>query len=154
MTIKKLMLLMITMKVIMMNIVLWRSHDHGPCENFYGLRDFNLRCILSLDFHCISRIKPKLEVKASPDTFMIRLHIVLKRYKTSSKICLHLLHESNWGTNRRNWYTDPLYCIADMLSRGSNASHNLFPHFSNREHYIEMINGRLHAILMALPNGE
>ena len=41
-----------------------------------------------------------------------------------------------------------------MLSRGSNASHSLFPHFSNREHYIEMINGRLHSILMALTSDE
>ena len=119
-------------------------------------RDYNLKCI-----HCIGRIKEiiglpvsKLEVKANPDTFMNCLHIVLKRYKTSSKSCLHLLHESNLGPNRRNWYSDPLHCIADMLSRGSNASHHLFPHFSNSEHYIEMINGRLHSILMALTDDE
>ena len=131
------------------------------CERLYGLRDYNLRCILTLDFHCIGRIKEiiklpvsKVEVKANSDTFMNCLHIVLKRYKTSSKSCLHLLHESNLGPNRRNWYSDPLHCIADMLSRGSNASNYLFPHFSHREHYIEMINGRLHSILMALTDDE
>ena len=41
------------------------------CERLYGLRDYNLRCILTLDFHCIGRIKEiiklpvsKVEVKA------------------------------------------------------------------------------------------
>jgi len=127
----------------------------------YGLRDYDLRCILTLDFHCIGRIKEiiklpvsKVEVKSNLDTFVNCLHIVLKRYKTSSKSSLHLLHESNLGPNRRNWYSDPLHCIADMLSRGSNASNYLFPHFSHREHYIEMINGRLHSILMALTDDE
>ena len=58
----------------------------------------------------------KVEVKANSDTFMNCLHIGLKRYKTSSESCFHLLHESNQGPNRRNWYSDPLPCIADMLS--------------------------------------
>ena len=131
------------------------------CERLYGLRDYDLRCILTLDFRCIGRIKEiiklpvsKVEVKSNLDTFVNCLHIVLKRYKTSSKSSLHLLHESNLGPNRRNWYSDPLHCIADMLSRGSNASNYLFPHFSHREHYIEMINGRLHSILMALTDDE
>jgi len=131
------------------------------CERLYGLRDYSLRCILSLDFHCIGRIKEiiklpvsKLEVKSNPDTFMNCLMIVLNRYKTSSKSCLHLLHESNLAPNHRNWYSDPLHCIADMLARGSNASQYLFPHFSNRDHYIEMINGRLHSILLALSDDD
>ena len=42
------------------------------CEKLYGLRDYNLRGILSLDFNCIGRIKEiikipvsKVEVKAN-----------------------------------------------------------------------------------------
>lgn len=67
------------------------------CERLYGLREYTLRCILSLDFHCIGRIKEiiklpvsKLEVKSNSYSFMNCSMIVIKRFKTSSKSCLYL----------------------------------------------------------------
>jgi len=127
------------------------------CERLYGLGEFTLRCIVSLDYHCIGRIKEiislplsKLEAKCNPSTFVNCLMIVLNRYKTSSKSCLHLLHECNGEDNKRNWFTDPIHCIADMLARGNNVSKYLFPHYSNRDHYVDMVNSRLQVIFQTL----
>ena len=54
-----------------------REAANKVCERLYGLRDYNLRCILTLDFHSIGRIKEiiklpvsKVEVKANSDKFM------------------------------------------------------------------------------------
>jgi len=122
------------------------------CARLYELKHYTVRCIICLDFHCIGRIKEiiklpvsKLEVKCNAKTFMNCLMIILNRYKTSSKSCLHLLHECDTD-NKRNWYSDPIHCIADMLARGGNASKYLFPHFSNRNHYVDMVNKRLQSV--------
>jgi len=130
------------------------------CARLYELKQYTIRCIICLDFHCIGRIKEiiklpvsKLEVKTSAKTFMNCLMIILNRYKTSSKSCLHLLHECD-SDNERNWYSDPIHCIADMLARGGNASKYLFPHFSNRNHYVDMVNKRLQSIFDELTDDD
>ena len=105
-------------------------HHHEPltkkvlkrlCEYSYGNGDYTLRCICSMDFHCIGRIVEiiklpikKLEVKCRADSFFNSVFLRLRRFKTGSKNNLHLLHEAH----KHSWSTDPLHSIADMLSRG------------------------------------
>jgi len=78
--------------------------------------------------------------------------IVLNRFKTSSKSCLHLLHEC--GSTERNWFTDPLHCMADMLARGGIASTVLFPSYSNSDNYVDMVNSKLKEIFSSFSDDE
>ena len=126
------------------------------CEYFYGNGDYALRCICSLDFYCIGRIKEivklslnKLEVKCRAETFFNSVFLLLRRFKTGNKSNLHLLHEAH----KHNWSTDPLHSIADMFARGA-VSKFLFSHFHDKANYVEMINSKIRAALSTFTDAD
>ena len=126
------------------------------CEYSYGNGDYTLRCICSMDFHCIGRIVEiiklpikKLEVKCRADSFFNSVFLRLRRFKTGSKNNLHLLHEAH----KHSWSTDPLHSIADMLARGA-VSKFLFTHYHDKANYVEMINSKIRAVLSTFTDAD